>query len=92
MSAADGRIDLPLLPSTHPLGRAAVTCEYRCGNACSHAAPNASDNAYFGDVVRSIVSRRGMLKAGAVLVAAGAGVAAVGGQAAAAPVGAERHR
>ncbi|GGS19528.1 PhoX family protein [Actinokineospora fastidiosa] len=80
---SDGRIDLPLLPPHHPLGRAAVTCEYRCGNACSHEAPNTSDNEYFGDVVRSMVSRRGMLKAGAVLGIAGAGVAATGGVAAA---------
>ncbi|CRK60633.1 Putative phosphatase [Alloactinosynnema sp. L-07] len=75
---SDGRINLPLLPPNHPLGRQAVTCEYRCGNACSHEAPNTSENAYFGDVVRNIVSRRGMLKAGAVLAVAGAGVAAVG--------------
>ncbi|SDC81553.1 PhoX family protein [Actinokineospora iranica] len=87
MSTTDGRIPLPLLPSTHPLGRAAVTCEYRCGSACSHEAPNTSDNAYFGDVVRSIVSRRGMLRAGAVLAVAGAGAAVVGGSAAAAPAG-----
>ncbi|MGW5051194.1 PhoX family protein [Actinokineospora sp. NPDC004072] len=80
---SDGRIDLPLLPPSHPLGRAAVTCEYRCGNACSLYAPNTSANEYFGDVVRSVVSRRGMLKAGAVLGLAGAGVAATGGVAAA---------
>ncbi|MGQ0839550.1 PhoX family protein [Actinokineospora sp.] len=96
MSPADGRINLPLLPPDHPLGRAAVTCEYRCGNACSHEAPNTSDNAYFGDVVRSIVSRRGMLKAGAVLAVAGAGVAVGGGVVGAAPVDQEdaerRHR
>ncbi|GLZ37450.1 PhoX family phosphatase [Actinokineospora sp. NBRC 105648] len=95
MSPTDGRISLPLLPPNHPLGRSSVTCEYRCANACSHEAPNSSDNAYFGDVVRSIVSRRGMLKAGAVLAVAGAGVAATGTAAAAAPVdaaGAERHR
>ena len=84
--SSDGRIPLPLLTTTtHPLGRAAVTCEYRCGNACAHEAPNTSDNEYFGDVVRSVVSRRGMLKAGAVLGIAGAGVAATGGVAAAAP-------
>ncbi|MGX7823810.1 PhoX family protein [Actinokineospora sp. 24-640] len=85
----DGRINLPLLPPNHPLGRAAVTCEYRCGNACSHEAPNTSDNQYFGDVVRSMVSRRGMLKAGAVLGLTGAGMAALSGSgvAAAAPHG-----
>ncbi|TWP52912.1 PhoX family phosphatase [Lentzea tibetensis] len=80
-----GRRLLPLLP-THPLGRAAVTCEFRCGNACSHEAPNSSENQYFGDVVREVVSRRGMLKAGAVIAAAGVGAVSMSGTALAAPV------
>ncbi|HWM02495.1 MAG TPA: PhoX family phosphatase [Actinophytocola sp.] len=76
---------LPLLPN-HPSGRAAVTCRYRCGNACAHEAPNTSDNQYFGDVVREIVDRRKVLKAGAVLAVAGTTAAAVGaGSAVAAP-------
>ncbi|WP_156754648.1 PhoX family protein [Actinokineospora pegani] len=83
MTTTDGRIDLPLLLPNHPPGRSAVTCEYRCANACAHEAPNESDNAYFGDVVRNIVSRRGMLKAGAVLAVAGAGVTGLAGTAAA---------
>ncbi|WP_018684311.1 PhoX family protein [Actinokineospora enzanensis] len=87
MSPTDGRISLPLLPPNHPLGRSAVTCQYRCANACSHEAPNPSDNAYFGDVVRSIVNRRGMLKAGAVLAVTGAGVAGLAGTAAAHDLG-----
>lgn len=94
MSPADqpGRL-LPLIP-THPAGRTAMTCLYRCGNACAHDAPNTSDNPYFGDVVSGIVSRRGMLKAGAVL-AVGAGAVALGGVPAAAdPVESQgnRHR
>jgi hypothetical protein len=68
---------LPLF-TKHPTGRAAVTCQYRCGNACAHKAPNTSDNQYFGDVVRDIVTRRSMLKAGAVLAVAGAGLGTVG--------------
>jgi secreted PhoX family phosphatase len=67
--------------------RASVTCQYRCGNACGHEAPNTSDNQYFGDVVREIVSRRSVLKAGAVLAVAGAGTAALATPAAAAPAG-----
>ncbi|HEX6359698.1 PhoX family phosphatase [Actinophytocola sp.] len=67
--------------------RASVTCQYRCGNACAHEAPNTSDNQYFGDVVREIVSRRSVLKAGAVLAVAGAGTAALAVPAAAAPTG-----
>ncbi|HEX8868063.1 MAG TPA: PhoX family phosphatase [Lentzea sp.] len=81
-----GRRLLPLLPTNHPLGRQAVTCEFRCGNACAHEAPNTSQNAYFGDVVKDVVSRRGMLKAGAVVAVAGAGALAMSGSAAAAPV------
>ncbi|SMC95603.1 hypothetical protein SAMN05661093_03188 [Kibdelosporangium aridum] len=75
---------LPLLTQDHH-GRQAITCQYRCNNACFHEAPNTSDNEYFGDVVRDVVRRRGMLKAGAVLAAAGAGMTALGGTAAAAP-------
>ncbi|SDF55023.1 hypothetical protein SAMN05216553_10227 [Lentzea fradiae] len=85
-SPADrGRRLLPLLPTHHPLGRQAVTCEFRCGNACSHDAPNTARNTYFGDVVQEVVSRRGMLKAGAVVAAAGAGALAFSGSASAAP-------
>ncbi|MFC6094841.1 PhoX family protein [Saccharothrix lopnurensis] len=80
-----GRRLLPLLPN-HPLGRSAVTCKFRCGDACAHEAPNTSDNTYFGDVVGEVVRRRGLLKAGAVLAVAGAGAGLVGtGTAAAAP-------
>ncbi|NUT91664.1 MAG: PhoX family phosphatase [Saccharothrix sp.] len=78
-----GRRLLPLLPN-HPLGRSAITCKYRCGDACAHEAPNTSDNAYFGDVVGDVVRRRGLLKAGAVLAVAGAGVGLVGAGTAAA--------
>ncbi|MFC4005314.1 PhoX family protein [Prauserella oleivorans] len=82
MSVQPGRL-LPLLTS-HRSGRSPVTCEYRCGNACAHPAPNTSDNEYFGDVVRNVVSRRGALKAGAVMTATAAGFAALSGTAAAA--------
>jgi secreted PhoX family phosphatase len=73
---------LPLITS-HPGGRSAVTCEYRCGNACAHPEPNDSDNEYFGDVVKDMLSRRGALKAGAVMAAAAGGFAALSGTAAA---------
>ena len=55
-------------------GRSAMTCRYKCGNACAHEVPNTSDNEYFGDIVDRAVSRRGVLKASAV----GALVAGVG--------------
>ncbi|GAB7042104.1 PhoX family protein [Catenuloplanes niger JCM 9533] len=64
-------------------GRSAMTCRYRCGNACAHAAPNGSGNPYFGDLV---ASRRTLFRAGA----AGALVLGAGGApgpAGAAPAG-----
>ncbi|MFF1676196.1 PhoX family protein [Streptomyces sp. NPDC058256] len=64
--------DLPLLTS-HNTARSALTCRYRCGDACSHDAPNRSLNTYFGDVVQRALSRRGMLKGGAVLALAAGG-------------------
>jgi secreted PhoX family phosphatase len=69
---------LPLLGQTGHGGRSAMTCQYRCGNACDHPVPNESDNPYFGDVVRTEVSRRGVVRAGAVgaLVLGFAGTAA----------------
>ncbi len=67
---------LPLLP-THTSGRSAMTCRFRCGNACAHDVANTSDNPYFGDVVAQAISRRGMLRAG-TLGALAAGVAGVG--------------
>ncbi|MGH3784972.1 MAG: PhoX family protein [Pseudonocardiaceae bacterium] len=82
---ADRVVPLPLLPS-HPLGRQAVTCTYRCGNACSHEPPNTSDNEYFGDVMTRVLSRRGVFKAGAVVAAAVSIPVTVSSSAAAAPV------
>src|SRR5690606_25782567 len=57
-------------------------------------APNTSDNAYFGDVVAGALTRRALLRAGAVIgVAAGAaGAAGSFSQAAAASAGAAARR
>jgi len=77
---------MALLPG-HPGGRSAMTCRYRCGNACAHPAPNASGNPYFGDLVTAEVSRRGLLRAGALgalVIGGGATVGAAGAQPAAA--------
>jgi secreted PhoX family phosphatase len=73
---------LPLI-GRHEGGRDAMTCRYRCGNACDHPVANPSDGPYFGDIVRSAMSRRGVIQAGALVL----GVA-VAGPAAAAPPGA----
>ncbi|MFI8185721.1 PhoX family protein [Actinacidiphila glaucinigra] len=79
---------LPLLPR-HDGGRSALTCRFKCGDACAHEAPNTSGNAYLGDVVADALSRRTMLRTGAVvtLAAAAGGMAVTSGTdvAAAAP-------
>ncbi|GAB3210241.1 PhoX family protein [Marinactinospora thermotolerans] len=63
---------LPLI--SHFGGRSRATCRFRCGDACFHEAPNTSGNEYFGDIYAGVLSRRNVLRAGAV----GAGAAAVG--------------
>ncbi|KUJ67801.1 phosphatase [Streptomyces albus subsp. albus] len=62
---------LPLIGS-HPGGRSAMTCRYRCGDACFHEVPNTSGNAYVGDVIAGALSRRSMLRASAVVTVAAA--------------------
>ncbi|NUW32298.1 PhoX family phosphatase [Nonomuraea sp. SMC257] len=53
-----------------------MTCQFRCGNACAHEVGNASGNAYFGDVVAEALTRRGVLRTGALgALVVGAGVA-----------------
>ncbi|MEU6877470.1 PhoX family protein [Streptomyces sp. NPDC046712] len=71
---------LPLLSTNpHGGGRSALTCRYRCGDACFHEVPNTSDNEYVGDVIASAYSRRSLMRAAAVVtVAAAAGGAVVG--------------
>ncbi|SCD31146.1 hypothetical protein GA0115239_100517 [Streptomyces sp. BpilaLS-43] len=81
---------LPLIGS-HPGGRSALTCRYRCGDACFQEVPNTSDNEYAGDVIAGALSRRSMMRAAAVVtVAAAAGTATLAGagapQAEAAPL------
>lgn len=80
-SRPEGGRFLPLLPlrTHHSASRSALTCRYRCGDACAHEAPNTSDNAYFGDVVQRALSRRGLLKAGSALALSVGGAAALSG-------------
>ncbi|MGV9775696.1 phosphatase, partial [Streptosporangium sp. NPDC003464] len=76
MANLSPRRPLPLLMSPHKGGRSALTCQFRCGNQCAHDVLNTSDNAYFGDVVAEAMSRRGVLRAGALgALAAGVGIA-----------------
>ncbi|MET7693019.1 PhoX family protein [Streptomyces sp. NPDC005483] len=76
------RTRLPLISAhhgsneSHPGGRSALTCRFRCGDACFHPAPNTSANPYVGDVIATALSRRSMMRAAAVVtVAAAAGTA-----------------
>ncbi|MCK1795278.1 PhoX family phosphatase [Streptomyces sp. XM4193] len=61
---------LPLLSDGRHSSRAPETCLFRCGNACAGHAPNTSGNRYFGSVLRDSISRRNLLGAGAVALAA----------------------
>ncbi|MER7969311.1 PhoX family protein [Streptomyces sp. NPDC005840] len=77
------RKPLPLIgtPSaSHPGGRSALTCRFRCGDACFQEVPNTSSNEYVGDVIAKAVGRRSMMRAAAaVTVVAAAGSATVAG-------------
>nr|WP_237531292.1 PhoX family phosphatase [Streptomyces sp. SID3212] len=68
---------MPLISSSsHPGGRSALTCKYRCGDACFHEVPNKTDNEYLGDVIAGALSRRSLVRAaGIVTVAAATGTA-----------------
>ncbi|WP_149823563.1 PhoX family protein [Streptomyces tailanensis] len=66
---------LPMIGS-HSGGRSAMTCRFRCGDACFHEVPNTSTNEYVGDVIASALSRRSVMRAAAVVsVATAAGTA-----------------
>lgn len=72
--SAPRRRSLPLIGPVGG-GRSRQTCRFRCGDACFHQAPNTSDNTYFGEVATAALSRRNVLRAGAV----GAGATAAAG-------------
>ncbi|WP_093419783.1 PhoX family protein [Saccharopolyspora flava] len=68
-------LEVPVAPERRLLpllggGRAHVTCRYRCGDQCSQHPPNTTDNPTFGQALNQALSRRGLLKAGAVASAA----------------------
>ncbi len=66
MTITPRRALLPLV-STGPHGsRSAMTCLYRCGNACDHPEPNPTDNQTMRSLVEQAIARRSLLKAGAV--------------------------
>ncbi|MFB9071859.1 PhoX family phosphatase [Citricoccus parietis] len=50
--------------------RLPITCELKCGSACSHPVPNTSDNSHFRDIANAAISRRAALGLGGGLAAA----------------------
>ncbi|WP_432511284.1 PhoX family protein [Kineococcus sp. SYSU DK001] len=74
MTATDDRPLLDLLPYSPAGRRSAMTCHYRCATSCAKPVANTTGNAYFGDVVRAAVSRRGVLAALVGLGVAGSAV------------------
>ena len=64
-TAAYRRSLLPLLTTRHG-SRSAMTCQYRCGNACDHPEPNPTDNPTFRSIVEASLARRSLLRTGAV--------------------------
>ncbi|MFJ7064093.1 PhoX family protein [Streptomyces sp. NPDC101115] len=84
---------LPMLSNhSHGGGRSAMTCRYRCGDACFQEVPNTSDNEYVGDVIAGALSRRSVMRAAAVVtVASAAGSALALGNAPAAEAAAQAH-
>jgi len=86
------RITLPIIRTSsdsHPGGRSALTCRFRCGDACFHEVPNTTTNPYVGDVIATALSRRSVMRAAAVVTATAAvgaaGAAAASPEASAAP-------
>ncbi|WP_433717281.1 PhoX family protein [Actinoplanes sp. CA-051413] len=85
---------LPILGPAGHAGRDPKTCLYRCGNACDHPVPNESANPYLGDVVNTAMTRRGVVRAGAVgalVLGFGAAPAAAGAAQAAEPAAVPKH-
>ncbi|MEV8551749.1 PhoX family protein [Streptomyces glaucescens] len=69
------RITLPVIRTSsdsHPGGRSALTCRFRCGDACFHEVPNTTANPYVGDVIATALSRRSVMRAAAVVTATAA--------------------
>ncbi|MFJ9807532.1 PhoX family protein [Streptomyces sp. NPDC101158] len=84
---------LPMLSNhSHGGGRSALTCRFRCGDACFQEVPNTSANEYVGDVIAGVLSRRSLMRAAAVVtVASAAGGAVVLGNAPAAEAHGGHH-
>ena len=66
---------LPLLNRAPHGSRSAMTCHYRCGNACDYPEPNPTDNEHISSLVERAISRRSLLAGGG----AGASAMVLGG-------------
>ncbi|MGL5828523.1 MAG: alkaline phosphatase PhoX, partial [Angustibacter sp.] len=76
MAAAPSRSLLPMTQPVHSGGRSAMTCHWRCADACAKPDANTSDNPTFGEVVQAALSRRSLLRAAGATVATGAALTA----------------
>ncbi|MEL5990771.1 PhoX family phosphatase [Microbacterium phosphatis] len=75
-----GRPLLNLLMTGRTHGkRSAVTCLYKCDNACFHPVPNTSENEYFRDIAGAVLSRRAVVAGGAAAASALALTSVAGG-------------
>lgn len=79
MSLTPVRNLLPLTPTGPHGSRDAMTCHFRCGNACDRPEPNQSDHGHVRDVIAGVLQRRSVLQGTAL----GAGAIAFGGLSAA---------
>ena len=76
MTTAPERPLLPLLAPSGPHGsRSAMTCRYRCGDACDQPVPNTTAHPHVRDVVASALQRRSVLRGAAL----GGGALVLGG-------------
>lgn len=75
MALAPDRPLLTLLPTGPHGSRDAVTCHFRCGNACDRPEPNRSAAGHVRDEIAAVIQRRTVLQGAAV----GAGTLALGG-------------
>ena len=76
---------LPLVPTGGPHGsRSAMTCRFRCGDACDQPIPNTTDTGHIRDEITRALARRSVLRGALV----GAGGLTLGGLAGRAPAAA----
>lgn len=90
MTTTPIRRPLPLLTEGPHGSRSAMTCQYRCNNACDNPIPNTSENEEFATVAARSFSRRSVVGTGVGLGALTLASLATAAPAAASPTAAPR--